>query len=68
MMCKKNTSVFVNWLLRPQSHLGVSHIHTLHLGAPETEGDSVNRLLRAIGSSLKHLSIIPPRACECPHI
>jgi hypothetical protein len=68
MTCKKNTSVFVNWLLRPQSHLGVSHIHTLHLTVPETEGDSVNRLLRVIGSSLKHLSIIPACACECPHI
>ncbi|KAF8479951.1 hypothetical protein JB92DRAFT_3042059 [Gautieria morchelliformis] len=55
-----NHSVFINWLLGPRSHLGVSHIHTLHVWLPATEDASVNRLLRAIGSSLKHVSIIHP--------
>jgi hypothetical protein len=61
--CSDN-SVFVNWLLGPQSHFGVSQIHTLHISVPETEDGSVNRLLRAIGNSLKHVSIILPRVCE----
>ncbi|KAF8511979.1 hypothetical protein JB92DRAFT_3117551 [Gautieria morchelliformis] len=56
MMCRDN-SVFVNWLLGPRTHLDVSHIHTLHICLHETDNDSVNRLLRAIGSSLKHISI-----------
>jgi hypothetical protein len=63
MACSDN-SVFVNWLLGPQPHLGVSQIHTLHISLPETEDGSVNRLLRAIGNSLKHVSIILPRVCE----
>jgi hypothetical protein len=62
MMCRDN-SVFVDWLLRPRSHFGVSHIHTLHIYLPE-EDASVNRLLCAIGSSLKHVSIILPQVCE----
>ncbi|KAF8493601.1 hypothetical protein JB92DRAFT_2998302 [Gautieria morchelliformis] len=53
-------SGFINWLLGPRSHFGVSHIHTLHIALPDTEDDSVNRLLCAIGSSLKHVSIIQP--------
>jgi hypothetical protein len=68
MMCKQDTSTLINWLLGPQSHLGVSHIHTLHLSVPATEGDSANQLLCAIGRSLKHLSIIPPGSCECPAV
>jgi hypothetical protein len=68
MMCRGITSMFGNWLLGPQSHLGVSHIHTLHLVVAMPEGDSSNRLLRAIGSSLKHLSIMLPYGCECSHV
>ncbi|KAF8517120.1 hypothetical protein JB92DRAFT_2907394, partial [Gautieria morchelliformis] len=56
MMCRDN-SVFVNWLLGPRPHLDVSHAHTLHICLPETEDDGANRLLYAIGSSLKHVSI-----------
>jgi hypothetical protein len=63
MRCNNN-SVFVNWLLAPRSHFGVSHIHTLHISVPMIEYGSVNRLLRAIGSSLKHVSIAVPRTCE----
>ncbi|KAF8498419.1 hypothetical protein JB92DRAFT_972552 [Gautieria morchelliformis] len=48
----------VNWLLGPRSHLDVSHVHTLHIYLPaEAKDDSFNRLLCAIGSSLKHLFI-----------
>jgi hypothetical protein len=35
-------SVFVHWLLGPRSHLGISHIHTLHINVPITEDDSVS--------------------------
>ncbi|KAF8495053.1 hypothetical protein JB92DRAFT_1121512 [Gautieria morchelliformis] len=64
MMCGNDTSTFISRLLRPRSHLGVSHIHTLHIALPDTEDDNVNRLLCAIGSSLKHVSIIQPYDCE----
>ncbi|KAF8519846.1 hypothetical protein JB92DRAFT_3094813 [Gautieria morchelliformis] len=58
-MMEKDNSVILNWLLGPRSHLDVSHIHTLHIHlSPEPEDDSVNRLLCAIGSSLKHVYII----------
>ncbi|KAF8472895.1 hypothetical protein JB92DRAFT_3134882 [Gautieria morchelliformis] len=57
----QNNSVFINWLLGPRSHFDLSHIHTLHIGLPDTEDASVTRLLRAIGSSLKHVSIVPQR-------
>jgi hypothetical protein len=60
MRCGENTSVFVDWLLEPRSHFGVSHIHTLHIRIRGTGDDSVNRLLRAIGRSLKHVSIALP--------
>ncbi|KAF8479950.1 hypothetical protein JB92DRAFT_3042054 [Gautieria morchelliformis] len=63
---RHNNPVFINWLLGPRSHLDVSHIHTLHIGHPDAGDASVNRLLRAIGSSLKHVSIIQPyssKAC-----
>jgi hypothetical protein len=51
-------SLSFNLLLGPRSHFGVSHIHTLHITVHSTECDRANRLLRAIGSSLKHLSVI----------
>ncbi|KAF8481454.1 hypothetical protein JB92DRAFT_3037946 [Gautieria morchelliformis] len=55
----------VSWLLGPRSHLDVSHIHTLHTCIPaEAADDSFNRLLCAIGSSLKHLFISLPCPCE----
>ncbi|KAF8531627.1 hypothetical protein JB92DRAFT_3138741 [Gautieria morchelliformis] len=68
MKCEYDNSAFINWLLGPRSHLDVSHIHTLHIGllvgADGPEDDSANRLLHAIGSSLKHVSIIQPLARE----
>jgi hypothetical protein len=64
MRCGDNTPVFVDWLLEPPSHFGISHIHTLHIHIGGTGDDSVNRLLRAIGSSLKHLFISLPYDCE----
>ncbi|KAF8507494.1 hypothetical protein JB92DRAFT_695966 [Gautieria morchelliformis] len=55
MMFGSNNFVLLNWLLGPRSHLGVSHIHTLHIRLPNSgANDSVNQLLRAIGGSLKH--------------
>jgi hypothetical protein len=60
----RKSSVFVDWLLGPQPHLDVSHIHTLHTSLPGTEDDSFNRLLHAIGSSLQHVFIALPYACE----
>ncbi|KAF8475414.1 hypothetical protein JB92DRAFT_1895693 [Gautieria morchelliformis] len=55
-----NNSAFISWFLGPRSHLGVLHVHTLHIALHGTEEDSVNRLLRTIGGSLKHVSIIQP--------
>ncbi|KIM75061.1 hypothetical protein PILCRDRAFT_13876 [Piloderma croceum F 1598] len=51
-------SVFVDWLLEARSPLDVTHIHTLDIMKhykPDT--NAINRLLRAIGSSLKHLQL-----------
>ncbi|KAF8481426.1 hypothetical protein JB92DRAFT_3132829 [Gautieria morchelliformis] len=62
MRCGDNNPAFIDWLLGPRSHLAVSHVHTLHIALHLTEDGSVNRLLRAIGSSLKHVSIIHPYA------
>jgi hypothetical protein len=57
-------SLLFQWILGPRSHFGVSHIHTLHVTVPFINNGSVNRLLCAIGSSLKHLSIILPHRGE----
>ncbi|KAF8500081.1 hypothetical protein JB92DRAFT_3215219 [Gautieria morchelliformis] len=54
-------STFVNWLLEPRFHVDASHLHTLHIHLPDIiEDDSVNGLLCAIGSSLRHLSLFLP--------
>ncbi|KAF8507492.1 hypothetical protein JB92DRAFT_695921 [Gautieria morchelliformis] len=67
MMFGSNNSVLINWLLGPRSHLGVSHIHTLHIRLPNTSADdSVNQLLCAIGSSLKHAFFSMPRNFRRP--
>ncbi|KAF8472891.1 hypothetical protein JB92DRAFT_1915609 [Gautieria morchelliformis] len=59
VMCRCNNSAPLNWLLEARSHFDVSHVHTLHIAPRDPEdGACVNRLLRAIGSSLKHVSII----------
>ncbi|KAF8479858.1 hypothetical protein JB92DRAFT_1782224 [Gautieria morchelliformis] len=56
MRFRYTNTASVSWLLGPRSHLDVSHIHTLHTYFPaEAKDDSFNRLLCAIGSSLKHL-------------
>ncbi|KAF8507986.1 hypothetical protein JB92DRAFT_653343 [Gautieria morchelliformis] len=45
-----DNSTFISWLLGPRSHLGVSHIHTLHIGpvndsvAPSAAHSSTSRL------------------------
>ncbi|KAF8486695.1 hypothetical protein JB92DRAFT_3022468 [Gautieria morchelliformis] len=60
--------LYVDCLLGPRSPLEVSHIQTLlidDLGSPyrpvsKRDGDTLNRLLRAIGSSLKHLQLDVP--------
>ncbi|KAF8481462.1 hypothetical protein JB92DRAFT_3038006 [Gautieria morchelliformis] len=63
MRFKYRNPASVSWLLGLRSHLDVSHIHTLHTClSPEVKDDSFNRLLCAIGSSLKHLFISLP----CP--
>jgi hypothetical protein len=64
MTREEYNSVFVNWLLGPLSNFGVSHIHTLHINLPDIEEDSVNKLLCAIGNSLKHVFISLPYTCE----
>ncbi|KAF8495360.1 hypothetical protein JB92DRAFT_3146955 [Gautieria morchelliformis] len=46
--------VLVDWLLGPQSPADLSHVETLDI---VPQGDAVNRLLRTIGSSLKHLEL-----------
>jgi hypothetical protein len=57
-ICVWYGSSFFDWIHGPRSHFRISHIHTLHMNTPFTEHDSVNRLLRAIGSSLRHVSIL----------
>jgi hypothetical protein len=70
MECSDNNSVSVKWLLGPRSHFDVSHIHTLHISLYSTKDvtvvhtEDVNRLLCAIGSSLKHVFIALPSAGE----
>ena len=65
-----NYPIFVGWLL--QSPAEVSHIHTLHISGARQPHDenAINRLLRAIGSSLKHFHFCLPwslfRFSECP--
>jgi len=55
-----NYPIFVGWLL--QSPAEVSHIHTLHISGARQPHDenAINRLLRAIGSSLKHFHFCLP--------
>ncbi|KAF8519199.1 hypothetical protein JB92DRAFT_3141831 [Gautieria morchelliformis] len=59
--------LYVDCLLGPRSPLELSHIETLlidDLGSPyggvNQHGDTLNRLLHAIGSSLKHLQLYVP--------
>ncbi|KAF8508005.1 hypothetical protein JB92DRAFT_3121338 [Gautieria morchelliformis] len=56
-----NCHAYVDWFLGPRSRFEVSHIQTLrvdHLREDDERG--LNRLLRAIGSSLKHLELRVP--------
>lgn len=55
-------SIFINWLLAPQSPSDVSHIHTLHILNSYRQSDAkvINRLLHAIGHSLSHFQIHAP--------
>jgi hypothetical protein len=54
-------SVFVDWLLGPQSSLEVSHIRTLHIPQyGQSDVHVVNKLLHAIGSSLRHFKLSEP--------
>jgi hypothetical protein len=55
-------SWFVDWVLGSQSPLDVSRVHTLHLNyiCPSAV-HNVNRLLHAIGDSLKCFKFYPPR-------
>jgi len=54
-------SVFVDWLLGPQSSSEVSHIRTLHVSHyGQSDAHVVNKLLYAIGSSLRHFKLNEP--------
>jgi hypothetical protein len=55
-------SVFVDWLLGPQSSSSeVSHIRTLHIPHyDQSDAHVVNKLLYAIGSSLRHFKLNEP--------
>ncbi|KAF8515547.1 hypothetical protein JB92DRAFT_2914349 [Gautieria morchelliformis] len=47
-----NCHAYVDWFLGPRSHFEVSHIQTLRVDhLREGDGQALNRLLRAIGSS-----------------
>jgi hypothetical protein len=52
------STVLIDWLLGPRSFADVSHVETLRVVPPP--GDSVNRLLRSIGSTLKDLELHMP--------
>jgi len=56
-----DNSVFVDWLLGPQSPLEVSHIQTLHISFyGQSDAHVVNKLLYTIGSSLRHFTLNVP--------
>ena len=58
-----NCSEFVNWILGPHSLLDVSHIQTLHITHySRSEEHIINRLLHAIGGSLKHFKLDAARS------
>jgi hypothetical protein len=53
---------FVDWLLVSQCPFDVSHVQTLHIDhVYPSEVHIINRLLHAIGGSLKHFKLKPPR-------
>ena len=63
--------VFVHWLLGPRSPWDVSYIHTLQiLDIYESDTNATNRLLQAIGSSLRYFRLHAPwnlsSTSECP--
>ena len=59
-------SQFDGWLFGPQSQLDLSHIQTLHIGDVFMSGvHTVNRLLHAIGSTLKHFKLGLPWTGQC---
>ncbi|KAF8492128.1 hypothetical protein JB92DRAFT_1246641 [Gautieria morchelliformis] len=45
----------IDWFLEPRSPFEMSHIQTLRVTSDEDDEKALNRLLRTIGSSLKHL-------------
>ncbi|KAF8479449.1 hypothetical protein JB92DRAFT_2837796 [Gautieria morchelliformis] len=56
-----NCHAYVDWFLGPRSRFEVSHIQTLRVdNLREGDGQALNCLLRAIGSSLKHLEFYVP--------
>ncbi|KAF8509133.1 hypothetical protein JB92DRAFT_2948378 [Gautieria morchelliformis] len=59
VVCYDN-SLSAHWLLGPRSHVDLLHVHTLHIFICFDQYVSVNRLLWAVGSSLKHITIILP--------
>ncbi|KAF8512172.1 hypothetical protein JB92DRAFT_2830869 [Gautieria morchelliformis] len=66
-ICRHNFHRYVDCLVGPRSPLEVSHIETLLIddlggryGGVSKYGDTLNRLLPAIGSSLKHLRLHVP--------
>ncbi|KAF8511973.1 hypothetical protein JB92DRAFT_346853 [Gautieria morchelliformis] len=63
VVCYDN-SLSAHWLLGPRSHVDLSHVHTLHIFMCYDGDVIVNRLLCAVGSSLKHVTIILPSECE----
>ena len=50
----------VDWLLGPRSPLEVSHVRALHVRHGMEDAHTVNKLLYAIGSSLRHLELKKP--------
>jgi hypothetical protein len=53
---------FIDWLLRSQSLIDISAVHTLRLRLKDVDDDplyrhNVLRLLRTLGASLEHLKV-----------
>ncbi|KIM91592.1 hypothetical protein PILCRDRAFT_810871 [Piloderma croceum F 1598] len=60
-------SAFLDWLIGPRSPWDVSHMHTLQvLSSYLDDTDVTNRLLKAIGNSLRHFHLLVPYILSNP--
>ncbi|KAF8532695.1 hypothetical protein JB92DRAFT_3151193, partial [Gautieria morchelliformis] len=64
-----DSSCHIDWFLGPRSPYEISHIQTLRVvDSRQHDEKSLNRLLRKIGSSLKHLEFYLPPSKQIPRL